>query len=104
MQTAERNWEKERWQEDFQTAYQATQRRRMEYNGQKGPLNAYDRKWKRLLVLFSVKVGTTLDSDLLCWHWQDEWAVVRLVDTLDKFSSQAHRRERGGYGRRCRGS
>ena len=57
-QTAERDREKERWQEDFLTAYQATQRRRMEYNGQKGPLDVYDRKWKRLLMLYCVKVGS----------------------------------------------
>ena len=36
-------------------------------------------------MLYCVKVGITLDSDLLCWHWQDEWAVLRLVDTLDRF-------------------
>ena len=42
-QTAERNLEKERWQEDFLTAYQAAQRRRVEYNGQMGPLDVYDR-------------------------------------------------------------
>ena len=71
-QDAERSWEKERWQEDFLTAYQATQRRRLEYNGEKGPLDVYDRKWTRLLMLYCVKVGVTLDPYPPCWHWQDE--------------------------------
>ena len=73
-QDADRQLERGRWQEDFQTAYQAAQKRRPEYNGQTGPLYIYDRKWKRLLVLYCVKVGVTLDSNLLCMHGGDGWA------------------------------